>query len=534
MKKPVILGMISSLVLQSVMSVSLAAGNITPVRKPLQFVLLAFDGSEVRARWEDTRAFAKANNVKFTYFVSGVLWLGRMHRSGSTAESDMIMAYQGPGHNPGASDIGFSEFRPENTATNQPAITERIEEMNMAMAEGHELGSHANGHFEGSGWTGAQWDQEFDDFNRLLFENPYKGSLKNANVSRPFLTGMNYKKPQFVGFRTPYLSQNAALYPVLKKYGFTYDTSKTAEPSYWPEKINGVWNFPLAELTLDNCDSANEQCRTLSMDYNFYVSQAEPANRNAPVDVTDPQKLKFLHDQMLNTYRGYFKENYHGNRAPISIGHHFAQWNNGIYWDAMKEFAKEVCNLQDVRCITYTDLVKFMESLTPNELQAYRQGVYTNEPAVLAGVPHILDPKPAEKRSVAQASTQPNDEIDLARMLMKSANRVEKRAYQNFINRWSRFKLSAEQTATRIRREDLPDDHWLKKTEARAAKRAQALAANPNMLREDLKAIDAHIRNEFHDRSYEELKKLGLAHIPSKAHLCEGSSGNGDDGDCKK
>ena len=44
------------------------------------------------------------------------------------------------------------------------------------------------------------------------------------------------------------------------------------------------------------------------------------------------------------------------------IDNHFSQWNDGIYWEAMKEFARKVCDLPNVRCSTFSDLVKYMET----------------------------------------------------------------------------------------------------------------------------------------------------------------------------
>ena len=50
--------------------------------------------------------------------------------------------------------------------------------MNEAHASGHEIASHANGHFDGGSWSEAQWRSEFAQFNRLLFE-----AAKNNDLS---------------------------------------------------------------------------------------------------------------------------------------------------------------------------------------------------------------------------------------------------------------------------------------------------------------------------------------------------------------
>ncbi len=79
-----------------------------------------------------------------------------------------------------------------------------------------------------------------------------------------------------MGFRAPLLGHDEATYEALAAKHFTYDTSKTNEMGYWPQRERGIWNFPLAQLRI-----AGTGKRTLSMDYNFYFAQSggkeEPA-----------------------------------------------------------------------------------------------------------------------------------------------------------------------------------------------------------------------------------------------------------------
>ena len=81
--------------------------------------------------------------------------------------------------------------------------------------------------------------------------------------------------------------------------------------------------------------------------------------------------------QMLLTYLDYFKANYSGNRAPIHIGHHFTDYQSGAYRDALKAFARMVCGLPEVRCVTYKTLADFMDGLDMPTLQAYRDGRFS-------------------------------------------------------------------------------------------------------------------------------------------------------------
>ena len=50
------------------------------VPTPPQFVLLAFDGSSEVEFWKATRQFAASAEVRFTYFISGVVSVSSAHR----------------------------------------------------------------------------------------------------------------------------------------------------------------------------------------------------------------------------------------------------------------------------------------------------------------------------------------------------------------------------------------------------------------------------------------------------------------------
>ena len=146
--------------------------------------------------------------------------------------------------------------------------------------------------------------------------------------------------------------------------------------NYWPAKnADGQWNFPLAEVVI-----AGTGKRTLSMDYNFYYAQS-----NAK---PNPAQAELFEKQMYDTYMNYFLKNYNGNRAPVSIGHHFSQWNGGAYWRAMKHVAETVCGLPEVRCGTYIELANFMDATDGNTRAAYVKGNFEKRavPLEVAGL----------------------------------------------------------------------------------------------------------------------------------------------------
>ncbi len=310
--------------------------------RPPQFVLLAFDGSYSLDAWKRSRSFAqqmaqKNIPVYFTYFISGVYFVNNEKRTLYTPPA---------GKGRGQSAIGWGGTTEE--------INLRLEQLNQAYQEGHEIASHAVGHFNGSRWSEADWKKEFAYFDQFIFDaykiNNLKGSLA-------------FDRSEIQGFRAPELGHSPGLYKTLKKEGFRYDTSRVAPANYWPKLENGIWNFPLASLT-----TAKTRKSVLSMDYNFYYlhSQAKP----------NPSQAQRYEEDMFQTYLNYFQSNYSGNRAPVHIGHHFSEWNKGAYWNAMFRFAEAVCGKSEVRCVTYSELADFMDLHSPEQIATYQKGAF--------------------------------------------------------------------------------------------------------------------------------------------------------------
>ncbi|RYZ58970.1 MAG: hypothetical protein EOP08_15845, partial [Proteobacteria bacterium] len=279
--------------------------------KPPQYVLLAFDGSYANAFWQESRDFAKSaaragKPLKFTYFINASYYVPRPGNQ----------AYFPPKHRQGASAIGWGD--------DDADVAKRIAHTNAAFEEGHEIGSHTVGHWDGSTWSAAEWDSEFDQFDKLLFETNHPGA-----------PAWKFGPEASVGFRAPQLGHSPGLFPTLVEHGYIYDTSKSNVSSYWPQKQNGVWNMPLAELRI-----VGNTKKALSMDYNFYVAHSK--------GLPDAANKATYKKQMYDTYMAYFDANYNGNRAPLHIGHHFSKWNGGAYWEAMQEFALAVCGKPNV------------------------------------------------------------------------------------------------------------------------------------------------------------------------------------------
>jgi len=309
--------------------------------RPPQYVAIAFDNCTELSRWQELSDFAKELNkdgdkIRFTFFVSGINYLANEKRA----------VYQGPHQARGYSMINFGGT-PED-------IEKRVAYMNELKARGHEIASHAVGHFDGRSWSAADWQQEFKSYAGLLDNVAANNGLQDT-------VKFGFPASSVVGFRAPYLANGAGLYIALKNAGFRYDTSGTSESNLWPEKKDGIWRFNLVGLRLHR-----SRKRTLSMDYNFFAAQSfaldNPATRTAH------------REEALETYLNYFKANYSGNRAPLHIGHHFSAYHGDIYNEALKIFIRKTCGLPEVKCVTYSELADFMDGLSPETLQSYRNG----------------------------------------------------------------------------------------------------------------------------------------------------------------
>ena len=335
------------------------------VDRPPQFVVMAFDNCTELERWKELIDFAGemnagGNRLHFTFFVSGSNFLSVASRN----------RYEGPRHRRGYSNIYFGGT-PDD-------VRRRVDYVNTVRRAGHEIASHAVGHFNGRGWTGEDWAFEFQTYQKIF------SNVAQYNALPPDAR-FDFPVTDVIGFRAPYLARNDALYPALAATGHRYDASDSSNPAAWPEKIETLWRFNLARIKVSGLGK-----RTLSMDYNFLLAQARGK--------ADPERADQFRDQMLRSYLDYFRANYAGNRAPVHIGHHFFDYHGGAYFAALKGFARAVCGLPEVRCVTYTELADFLDGLSPATLAARRSGDFPRaaDPNLpMVAVAAKAEPKPA-------------------------------------------------------------------------------------------------------------------------------------------
>jgi len=303
------------------------AKAIYPSRRPPQFVISSYDGSGGARLWRYWRGIAKRAHAHFTFFVSGVYLVDWAHHD----------RYAPPRNPRGTSAIGF--------APDQAWVAAMRAQLALGYREGHEIGTHYNGHFcgpDGVGkWTAADWSAELDQFDRLLFSG----------------SRLPFGPAKIVGGRTPCLEGNLdALYRVLAKRGFRYDASRTALLGSWPVRRDGIWSFPLLELPF-----IGHTFRVVSMDYNFMANQTSES----------PSRIE---NETYRTLWNAFRASYLGNRAPLSLGNHFETWESWAYDHALTRFLLRACRLPEVRCSSFAELADWLDAESPKRLVRFRAG----------------------------------------------------------------------------------------------------------------------------------------------------------------
>ncbi|HEY0450730.1 polysaccharide deacetylase [Actinophytocola sp.] len=309
--------------------------KLRPGEKPPQFVLFSFDGAGSHEHWQRVLPLAEKVNAHVTGFLSGIYLLPDTRRG----------EYTGPGHAPGRAAIGFGGTEQE--------VANRIADLNDAVARGHEIGTHYNGHFcsgnepSGSRWSTAQWTAELDQFFGFVRDAATRGLLVAENTIK--------------GGRIPCLEGDfAALAPALAAHGLAYDSSLTSDGITWPQLRDGIWQFRVPVVRVP----ALAGKKVIMMDYNLWYSlngaQEEPSRDKEFTAVT------------LDTYRAAYQAALNTNRAPLTVGNHFNDWSGGAFSDATEQFMAEVCVREHTVCATYAQVIKWMKLQDPEVLDTFR------------------------------------------------------------------------------------------------------------------------------------------------------------------
>lgn len=312
---------LSSLLALSITSIPVLASEAQQAGiKPEQLVIVSFDGAHDNTLWERSRAIARRTGAHFTYFLSCTFVMTKENRK----------SYQAPHEKRGKSNVGF--------APDDADVVARLDQIWRARSEGHDIGNHACGHFDGAKWSAEDWAQEFE-----FYRNTLRDAWQNAGAAeREPLEWRDFAEKEIIGFRAPYLSSSPALHKALRNFGFRYDASTVSKGPTVPGVSGDLVRFALP--LIPEGPSAKP---VVAMDYNLYVRHSRGKE-----DVGNSTRYE---ERTLAAFRAAFENQYSGERIPLQLGFHFVEMNAGAYWRALDRFLIEVCRKPNVACVSHRE-----------------------------------------------------------------------------------------------------------------------------------------------------------------------------------
>lgn len=295
--------------------------------QPKQLVIISFDGAHDNALWQKSREMAARNGAHFTYFLSCTFLMNQ----------DAKKAYQAPHQKRGKSNVGFAQSDDE--------IRERLGNIWHAHLEGHDISSHACGHFDGRQWNSADWSEEYATFKATL-----KNAWKGVGLAEPD-GWQDLVEHGIKGFRAPYLSasEGSDMIAAEKKAGFTYDASLVTKGPTMPVVEDGVIRFGLPLIP----EGPNDR-PIIGMDYNLFVRHSKGEE--------DAADSKTFEGRAYAAFKEAFDKQYAGDRIPLQLGFHFVEMNGGAYWRALDRLVSDVCHRADVACVSYSEAIPMIEA----------------------------------------------------------------------------------------------------------------------------------------------------------------------------
>lgn len=322
---------------------------LTAGHAPPQFVVFSWDGGAETDDHMLTRFRRVMHEVggSMTIFLSGVYLLPR-------AKAD---DYRPPRNRVGASDIGY---------LTDASIRRTITGIRDAWLEGHEIGTHFNGHFcAGSGgvgnWSSADWASEITQAMWMVAN--WRTTTGFTDLPPlPF----DYRR-ELIGSRTPCLMGQKALLPTAVKDGWRYDSS-AGGPQVWPQRYESsrLWMLPMSLIPFPG-----HTFQVIAMDYNYM------ANQSGPKPLQESKNFPKWRKEAFGALKAGFTRAHKGNRAPLIIGNHFETWNDGIYMDAVEEAMRAFATEPDTHLVSFRQLVDWLDAQNPalvHELQSLPVG----------------------------------------------------------------------------------------------------------------------------------------------------------------
>lgn len=324
--------------------------KLKPGDTPPQLVVISWDGAgnlKGKMLLDRFRGIAKDTGASMTLFLSGLWFLPSSKKS----------LYHPPNKPVGASAIGYFDDH---------SVHETIRGIGQAWREGHEIGTHFNGHFcdpKGVGsWTPEQWKDEIAQAKSFV-----KNWKTNTGFTDLPALPFDYDK-ELIGSRAPCLEGSANLRIAASQLGWRYDSSANGI-QMWPHKVRNLWAVDLQSIPF--AGHGNRQ--VMSMDYNLMFNQSKVTHGPTSMHATWKQ-------QAVDSYLAGFNRVYHSNRAPLIIGNHFETWNGGIYMDAVEEVMHTIAATPDTHIVSFHQLADYLDLQDPAILARLRTLPFGTKP----------------------------------------------------------------------------------------------------------------------------------------------------------
>ncbi len=289
--------------------------------------MLSFEAASRNVFWDTSQDLAAEAQAQVTYFIS----------ASSLVLATRADAYTAPTGESGRAWLGFAKDREE--------LAGRLQRIQDALSQGHDVAVQGVGYHRGQGWSIEQWQQELSQTEALV-----RGAYRDNGLSEP--AGWQAIAERLLsGFRAREQSGSDVLNAALSGLeSLRYNASGKQASAAWPRRDQeGVWQLGVPTLSLDGSR------RVLAQDYDFYLKQTNGQPNSA--------KSAEHEEQMLNLLLAELDQRYQAGRAPMLVSLHFALWNKGAYWRAVKRFAKRVCDQPEVVCTTHTAMVDYLDAV---------------------------------------------------------------------------------------------------------------------------------------------------------------------------
>ena len=155
---------------------------------------------------------------------------------------------------------------------------------NLAYRQGHEIGNHTENHADGRTFAATKWESEIQICTDMLTKPAPADKDSNSLGEGVATEGAGIPNDSVLGFRTPFLFYNDAVFGVQKNKNFVYDCSIEEGFEEGQDGTNCFWPY-----TLNNGSPGHEALLAMgSTEYAGISVTAHPGLWEMPYAVTVP------------------------------------------------------------------------------------------------------------------------------------------------------------------------------------------------------------------------------------------------------